>query len=310
MLLAFFLAAQAYSHVDLLGWTREGMVAFEARIDPGPFDGMHTGDDEGHYTFLVVMDQDGAVRRIFRKERSIEREPWPEGEATWRRAEPESAGAAWSEEHPVDGSTGKALEWKANADVEQVPLAFRSARARLVRKGAPQRCGISRLLLDTGAGPAVLIEDRCPARSAAEFRGRETIETMPSLDGGNVAVAWNYTLLEPAGGTQLEAGHGYVVIAGARPSPLVDLLDAGAGKDADTMAKKLEEGGFRIAHRAKAQKPRPSTAIYFTKGHAGEAKEIAKLLGVPGEAVQEATWKTPFAVTVAAGPGLPGKEAP
>lgn len=302
MLLALLLAAQAYSHVELLGWTRDGMVAFEARIDPGPFDGMHTGDDDGHYTFLVVMDQGGAIRRIFRKERTIEREPWPEGEAAWARAEAEEAAAVWSKEHPADGSTAKALDWKADAAVQEAPFTLKAGRAKLIRKGAPQRCGASSLLLDTGMGPAVLIEDRCPARSAAEFRGREAIETMPSPDGSRVAVAWNYSLLEPAGGTQLEAAHGYVVIAGARPAPLVDLLDAGAGKNADTMARKLEEAGFRVAHRAKAQKPRAATAIYFTKGHADEAGEVAKLLGVPADAVQEATWKTPFGVTVAAAP--------
>jgi hypothetical protein len=50
----------------------------------------------------------------------------------------------------------------------------------------------------------------------------------------------------------------------------------------------------------KGHKSRVATNIYFTRGFEAEARELAKVLGVPEGAVEQ-SWRSPHAITVAAG---------
>jgi hypothetical protein len=109
-----------------------------------------------------------------------------------------------------------------------------------------------------------------------------------------VAIAWNVS--------RGAVAHGYALVAGPRSLAAIDLLDAGVGAAAEDVVQKLSAAGFRVAHRGKAQKARATTAIYFNPGHEASAREVAKALGAQGDAVQPATWRTPWAITVAAAP--------
>jgi hypothetical protein len=116
-------------------------------------------------------------------------------------------------------------------------------------------------------------------------------KTLWSPDGSRLAVLW-----------KLKDGARKLNVIPRRALAAVDLLDAGAGTQADAIAAGLLKAGFRVAHRGKAQQQRPTTMIYFAPGFEPEAREVAQLAGAAPEAVQPLSWKSPHAITVAAGP--------
>jgi hypothetical protein len=158
----------------------------------------------------------------------------------------------------------------------------------------------ARLFAVRGAVRTLLMEDPCAGASALpSIYSRATLAWSP--EGSRLALQWLVERTRPnVHGDESAVRSLHLAFAPASSLVSIDLLDGGAGDGLERIARRLEKAGFSIAHRGKAQKERSTTAVYFAPGFETEAKKVAELAGAAAEAVQPATWKSPFAVTVAA----------
>lgn len=292
LLLAAAAAEPTYSKVALVGWTGDGKsVVYEAMIYG---ESLEAGEPDGRLVFLVVAGADGAVQRVFRQERSSRNEDagWKagkEGEAFWGRAEPEKAGESWRAGQKLsEPGEERALEGK----LEEKDLA---ARVELGKKG----CAPLTLLVRMGAAEAPLVVDECARGEKARPEQRSRIQIAWSPDRARAALAWNVVRIAPG---EDEVPRGHFAVASRKALASVDLLDAGAGAGADKLALALAGAGFRVAHRGKAAAARPATLVFFAPGFEAEAREIATVIGAAADAVQPLSWKSPYAITIAAAP--------
>jgi hypothetical protein len=278
-----------FDAMELKGWTRDGASVARTGTMSGGYGEM--GGPGARYTLLLVADADGRTRSTFRWERDVdEGQAIPEAEALWNRAEPEEKGESWL---------------KANALV--AAPASRRFEDTVELGGQPPLVARADLAKGSGCRPAHLVvagmpflDDVCGKNEEATRDVRYGLQVAWSPDGSRAALAWTVVRVNPDEGPAVERAHFAVVSRRAFAS--VDLLDAGAGSTFATLAARIEKAGFRIGHKGKAQAQRPTTLIYFAPGFEKEAREVAQIAGAAPESVQPLSWKSPHAITVAAGP--------
>ncbi|MBI5069879.1 MAG: hypothetical protein HZB56_16725 [Deltaproteobacteria bacterium] len=284
--------------LQVLGWTADGSALAWKGADSEPRS--EAGDE---LWYLVVTDARARPRRVFK----LGEDAGPlspcapaacAGKA-WRAAEPEAAAEAWQAQNPVSASrkAKPALaigEGKPAGELEGVALSL-----ALVRSG--KGCPVIALRGQLGEASATLAEDRCGPGEEEERQLLSAAELAWSPDGSRVAVAWTVRRFTVSGGGAPGAVRAHMAVVSRRSFATVDLLDAGAGKALGAIAEKLDGAGFPIAHRGKAGKRRAATEVYFAPGFEKEAREAAALAGAAPEAVKPLDWKSPHAITVAAG---------
>jgi len=303
------------SHLDCPA--KEGGFAYDARVD--------------RYVFAVFTDAAGAPQHVYRvkdecaggaagkQPASCARPPAPAAKALWDKAEPADPsrtartaacgrqGWGWETKNPTP------YDEETFADGADYALAVKKLKVKLRAEavdgsgaGAVKGCKDLRMFAASGANQVLVAEDRCrPGDEAYGGVAQWTVENAVAKDEDRIAlslVAERYPAgKSPAGKADEPRTRARVVVIDRRTFLGVDLLDAGAGTRLDELATRVTASGFRVAHRGKAKTPRTTTDVYYATDFEAEAREVAKALGLPGEAVQPLTWKSPYPITVAAG---------
>jgi hypothetical protein len=283
--------------LEIVGWAKDGSTIVWEGVDPEP-----RSDAGDELRYLVVTDADGHPVRVF-KLREFQGGLSPCSAAScpgaaWRAAEPEEAADAWQNRNPVVGQ-GKRHALGFDDALPVGAMGGRPLSLSMVRSG--RGCQKVTLIAHLGTFSTAVGEDRCDEGEEPERQIGGGAQVMWSPDGSRAAIAWVFRRFTVSGGGPSGAVRSYLVVVSRRSLATIDLLDAGAGAGAQALGTRLEKAGFVVSHRARAEKTRAATEIYFAEGFEAEAQEAAKVAGVPAEAVKPLSWKSPYGITVAAG---------
>jgi hypothetical protein len=289
-----------WSTVDLLGWSADGTTsAWRAAINSDE----ESGDEPaGRLVFLLLTDTEGRPVRVFRDHRQVAHgEDFTVSEEAseyWRNAAAEEAGAAWQDQQSMAAQPRSTPADQAVRDMRGVEL------FKLATKSSGKGCQTITLVATTAGFDRPLAVDRCARGERQHASSNNTVRVGWAPGGSFVAISWNvqrYTAGTPADAGIVERGH--AVVVPRKTFAAVDLLDSGAKAGLQTIKRTVESSGFPVAHMGKASAPRKSTEIFYASGFEAEAKELAAALGVAPDAVKPRDWKSPYAITVAAGSG-------
>lgn len=276
------------------------------------------------YRFVVSTDARGVPLRIRRFQDLCTAPPEPnstlrcdkpasaEAQALWARAEPVvpvKPGATVNDECARESwgwETGNPTPYVEEAMSPGNRERFEAGTLKLELRteaadGDVRGCKTLQLFVVMNGVKALAAEDRCrPGDERFAEAIQWSAENAVAASGDHVALALQAERYAP-GSNVANVRRGRMVVVDRRTVATVDLLDAGAGAAADTLATQVAAAGFTVAHRGPAQTPRTATVIYCAKGFEGEARELAKRLGLAPGAVEPLTWKSAYAITVAAG---------
>lgn len=283
-----------WSFVAVRGWAPGGAaVTYSANLVTGWL--FEDGDSMGFHGFLVVADPDGKTRQRWALSKILsqytieDKSVRAEGEALWASASvPSNKDPAWNELEKIPGAPELVPKGK-------LALAGGKQKASVkVQLSGDKACPTAQLWLTRGATSSLVFEDPCPGGAAGTLEQKVTAAWSPSKE--LLALGWTVGRVDETAEARFRRG--YFAVATKRALATIDLLDAGAGPKADTIAESLGAAGFRVLHRAKAVKARDASAVYFAPGFEAEAREIAGLAGA--KTVEKLSWKSPYAITVAA----------
>jgi len=277
-----------------LGWTADGKtLAWELEASEGG-EGFH---------FLLLTDPEGRTQALYQRGRfalpdkvPCTGQPCPG--SLYRGARPEEAAEQWIEANPLGGKKGE-----HDLPSEDATAVDRKGAEPLTLRMAVRGrgCRVVSLVATLGTTSGVAREDHCAPDELANRQVLANLQVVWAPDGTRAALAWHVSRLSPGGGGIPSVARSHLLVLTRRSLAGIDLLDAGAGKALEAIGQKLAGAGFRIQHRGKAGKRRTATEVYFAPGFEKEAREAAALAGAMPDAVKPLDWKTPYAITVAAG---------
>jgi hypothetical protein len=292
---------------------KEGGFVYEARVD--------------RYVFEVFTDAAGVPLHVHRVNDECAAAPAGKPAPSCARAPAAAAKALWDKAEPAGPSRASRTSacgrqgwgWETNnptpydeetfADGTDYTLSVKKLKIKLraeAADGAIKGCKDLRMLAASGANQLPVAEDRCrPGDEAYGDVTQWTVQNAVTAAEDRIAlslVAERYPARKAPGGKGDDPRtRARVVVIDRRTFLGVDLLDAGAGARLDQLATRVTSAGFRVLHRGKAKTPRTTTDVYYAADFEAEAREVAKAIGVPNEAVQPLSWKSPYPITVAAG---------
>jgi hypothetical protein len=261
----------------------------------------------GCSTFHIFTDPAGTPVHVYRLKNDCAAAA-PQGQL-WDRAEPAGPGPAsgvsncgrqgwgWETNNPTPGIIEQVFAQGSDYTLKLPKIRVKLRAAEV--DGAVKGCKDLRIFASSGGAEVLLAEDRCrPGEEAFQDVTQWTVENAVAATQDRIALS---LVAERYAGRNDLRSRGRVVVVDHRTFLGVDLLDAGAGSKLDDLATRVASAGFRVVHRGKAKTARATTDIYFGADFEAEARQLAKAIGLPREAVQPLTWKSGYAITVAAG---------
>jgi len=285
---------------ELLGFTEDGKHLAYSETSLEADSGGPTGDFE-RMTFYVRADSEGRPQQRYQGEfdgRNDDKTPEDEGypiPIIWTRQPPVEQWEAWEKAHPLL----KAQPPLENDRWDNTPATYETRGFSLTaRKVDGRTCAIVFSLSSPGLATKELARRECVKRLSGH--GYLVLQAAWSQDGTRLAL----TVAHRAYSKDENDYDDFTALKVLNLEKLaqVELLDAGAGKDIDKLARKVSTAGLSVARKGKAQTPRERTELFFAPGFEGVARKLASALGVPAEAVKPRDWQAPYALTVAAGP--------
>jgi hypothetical protein len=284
----------------LLGFTQDGKHLAYAETSREEDVGGATSDFE-EMTFYVRADPNGRLQQRYQGEldgRDGDKTPEDEGypiPTIWTRHPPVEQWEAWEEAHPLVPAQPP-LE---NDSWDDTPATYETRGFSLTaRKVDGRKCAVVFSLSSPGLPVKELTRRKCVEGQSGP--ADLLLQAAWSQDGTRLALTVSHR-----GFSSVETYYNdftALKVLDLEKLAQVELLDAGAGKDVDKLARKVSTAGLKVARKGKAQTPRERTELFFAPGFEGVARKLASALGVPAEAVKPRDWQAPYALTVAAGP--------